>query len=100
MSPFDAIAEPNRRRLLELLCSGERAAGDLVQATGLSQPSVSKHLKQLRVAGLVGVRVDGQRRLYRLLPNEMAVLDFWLQPFRQFWSGRLDALHRHLEKDL
>jgi DNA-binding transcriptional ArsR family regulator len=100
MSPFEAIAEPNRRRLLELLRSGERAAGDLVEATGLNQPSVSKHLKQLRLAGLVSVRVDGQRRLYRLAPDKLAELDSWLQPFRQFWSDRLDALHDHLEKDL
>lgn len=99
MSPFEAIAEPNRRRLLELLRSGERAAGDLVEATGLNQPSVSKHLKQLRLAGLVDVRVDGQRRLYRLAPDELAELDSWLQPFRQFWSARLDALNNHLEKD-
>jgi DNA-binding transcriptional ArsR family regulator len=100
MSPFEAIAEPNRRLLLDLLRSGERPAGDLVEATGLSQPSVSKHLKQLRLAGLVSMRVDGQRRLYRLAPNKLAELDSWLQPFRQFWSDHLDALHDHLEKDL
>jgi DNA-binding transcriptional ArsR family regulator len=99
MSPFEAIAEPNRRRLLELLRGGERAAGDLVEATGLSQPGVSKHLKHLRDAGLVSVRADGQRRLYRLEPDELAELDAWIQPFRQFWSDRLDALDEHLERD-
>jgi DNA-binding transcriptional ArsR family regulator len=99
MTPFEAIAEPNRRRLLELLRSGEWAAGDLVKATGLSQPGASKHLKQLREAGLVSVRAQGQKRLYRLEAGELAGLDSWLQPFRQFWSDRLDALGNHLEKE-
>jgi DNA-binding transcriptional ArsR family regulator len=96
MSPFEAIAEPNRRRLLELLRGGELPAGDLVEATGLSQPGVSKHLRQLREAGLVSVRADGQRRLYRLETAELAALAVWLQ---QFWADRLDALGDHLEKE-
>jgi DNA-binding transcriptional ArsR family regulator len=99
MSPFEAIAEPNRRRLLELLRSGEKAAGDLVKATGLSQPGASKHLRQLREAGLVSVRAEGQKRLYRLEADELAALDSWLEPFRQFWTDRLDALGEHLEKE-
>ena len=99
MTPFEAIAEPNRRRLLELLRAGELPAGDLVEATGLSQPGVSKHLKLLREAGLVSMRPDGQRRLYRLEPRNLALLDDWLRPFRQFWSARLDALDDHLEKE-
>jgi DNA-binding transcriptional ArsR family regulator len=99
MTPFEAIAEPNRRRLLELLRAGELPAGDLVEATGLSQPGVSKHLKLLREAGLVSMRPDGQRRLYRLEPSNLAALDDWLRPFRQFWSQRLDALNDHLEKE-
>jgi DNA-binding transcriptional ArsR family regulator len=99
MTPFEAIAEPNRRQLLDLLRAGERPAGDLVTATGLSQPGVSKHLKLLREAGLVSVRPDGQRRLYRLEPQRLADLDAWLQPFRQFWAGRLDALDKHLESE-
>jgi DNA-binding transcriptional ArsR family regulator len=99
MSPFEAIAEPNRRRLLELLRSGEWAAGDLVKATGLSQPGASKHLKQLREAGLVSVRAEGQKRLYRLEAGELATLDSWLEQFRQFWADRLDALDDHLERE-
>ena len=99
MSPFEAIAEPNRRRLLELLRSGEKAAGDLVKATGLSQPGASKHLRQLREAGLVSVRAEGQKRLYRLEAEELAALDSWFEPFRQFWTDRLDALGEHLEKE-
>lgn len=99
MSPFEAIAEPNRRRILDLLRDGERPAGELVDAMGLSQPGVSKHLKLLREAGLVSVRPVGQRRLYRLEPGELEALDAWLAPFRQFWTGRLDALEAHLEKE-
>jgi DNA-binding transcriptional ArsR family regulator len=99
MTPFEAIAEPNRRAILELLRTGERPAGDLVDATGLSQPGLSKHLKLLREAGLVSVRPDGQRRLYRLEPQKLAALDDWLTPFRSFWATRLDALNDHLENE-
>ena len=99
MNPFEAVAEPNRRRLLELLRSGEKAAGDLVKATGLSQPGASKHLRQLREAGLVSVRAEGQKRLYRLEASELVALDSWLEPFRQFWTDRLDALGDHLERE-
>ena len=99
MSLFAAIAEPSRRQILDLLRVGERPAGELVHLTGLSQPGVSKHLKTLRKAGLVNVRVDGQRRLYRLEAGELAALDAWLKPFRSFWSERLDALGDHLEKE-
>jgi DNA-binding transcriptional ArsR family regulator len=99
MTPFEAIAEPNRRHILELLRGGERPAGDLVDLTGLSQPGVSKHLKLLRDAGLVSVRPDGQRRLYRLEPGKLAALDAWLAPFRSFWADRLDALGAHLERE-
>ena len=99
MTPFEAIAEPNRRAILDLLRGGELPAGDLVDATGLSQPGVSKHLKLLREAGLVSMRPDGQRRLYRLEAGELATLDAWLTPFRSFWANRLDALEAHLEKE-
>ncbi len=99
MTPFEAIAEPNRRRLLELLRTGEQPAGHLVMATGLSQPGVSKHLRQLREAGLVSVRADGQKRLYRLEAGKLATLDSWIQQFRQFWADRLDALDEHLERE-
>lgn len=99
MSPFEALAEPHRRRILDLLREGEKPAGELVDALRLSQPGVSKHLKLLREAGLVSVRPDGQRRLYRLEPGELAQLDVWLAPFRQFWAERLDALEEHLESE-
>ena len=99
MTPFEAIAEPNRRAILDLLRGGERPAGELVEATGLSQPGVSKHLKLLREAGLVSVRPDGQRRLYRLEPGKLAALDDWLQHYRSFWADRLDTLGDHLENE-
>jgi DNA-binding transcriptional ArsR family regulator len=99
MTSFEAIAEPNRRRILDVLRTGERPAGDLIAATGLSQPGVSKHLKLLREAGLVSMRAAGQQRLYRLEAGELAALDAWLAPFRTFWAERLDALDDHLESE-
>lgn len=99
MSPFEALAEPNRRRILDVLRSGERPAGDLVEALAISQPGVSKHLKLLREAGLVSVRADGQRRLYRLEPRGLADLDAWLMPYRRFWADRLTRLDEHLERE-
>jgi DNA-binding transcriptional ArsR family regulator len=99
MSPFEAVAEPNRRRILDLLREGERPAGDLVDALAISQPGVSKHLRLLRDAGLVSVRAEGQRRLYRLEPRGLADLEAWLMPYRHFWAGRLAALDQHLETE-
>lgn len=99
MNPFEALAEPNRRRILDVLRDGERPAGDLVAALAMSQPGVSKHLKLLREAGLVSMRADGQRRLYRLEPSGLADLDAWLTPYRRFWSDRLARLDAHLEAE-
>jgi DNA-binding transcriptional ArsR family regulator len=99
MTPFEALAEPNRRRILDILRDGERPAGDLVEALALSQPGVSKHLKLLREAGLVSVRADGQRRLYRLQAEGLADLDAWLTPYRRLWAARLDRLEQHLERE-
>jgi len=96
MTPFEAIAEPSRRRLLELIGTGEKSAGDLVASSGFSQPGVSKHLRHLREAGVVRVRADGQRRLYSVDVAKLAMLSNWLQ---QFWAVRLDALDAHLEKE-
>ena len=96
---YAALAEPHRREILDLLREGERPAGDLVAHLRLSQPGVSKHLKVLREAGLVAVRVDGRRRLYALRPQPLVEVDQWLEPYRAFWSNRLDALERHLEEN-
>jgi DNA-binding transcriptional ArsR family regulator len=99
MSPFEALAEPHRRRILDLLQAGERPAGELVEALAISQPGVSKHLKLLRAAGLVRVRAEGQKRVYSLAGEGLAEVEAWLAPYRRFWSGRLSALEQHLEQD-
>ena len=99
MTPYAALAEPHRRQILDLLRAGERPAGDLVDRLDLSQPGVSKHLKVLREAGLVAVRSHGRQRLYALRPQPLAEVDAWLEPYRAYWSERLDALERHLEDD-
>lgn len=94
---FDVLAEPNRRRILDLLRSGERPVGELVAGLGLSQPAVSKHLRVLRDAGMVSVRGDAQRRFYRVNPQPLRELDDWLAPYRALWSDSLDALEAHLD---
>jgi DNA-binding transcriptional ArsR family regulator len=92
------LAEPHRRTLLDLLRDGERPVGELVAKLPLSQPAVSKHLRVLREAGLVDVRVDAQRRLYRIRPEPLAELDAWLASYRHFWSAHLDRLENHLDR--
>jgi DNA-binding transcriptional ArsR family regulator len=94
-----SLADPVRRRMIEALRHGERSAGEIERALAIPQPAASKHLRALREAGLVRVRADAQRRLYRLDPAPLAELDAWLEPYRQFWSERLDALERHLDQE-
>lgn len=93
---FAVVAEPTRRRILDLLRERARSVGELVDQLGLSQPGVSKHLRVLREAGLVAVRRDAQRRWYELRPQPLEEIDDWLEPYRQLWTDRLDALERHL----
>jgi DNA-binding transcriptional ArsR family regulator len=94
---FEAIAEPNRRVLIEVLAGGARPAGDLVASLPtLTQPAVSRHLRILREVGLVEVRPEAQRRIYALRPDRLAEVDLWLQRYRRFWAGQLDALEQHL----
>jgi DNA-binding transcriptional ArsR family regulator len=95
---FELVAEPTRRRILDLLRERARPVGELVKLLGLSQPGVSKHLRLLREAGLVQVRRDGQRRWYELDPEPLAEVDQWLEPYRELWEDRLDRLERHLEE--
>ena len=99
MTPFDVLAEPNRRLILDLLREDERSVGDLVERIGISQPGVSKHLRVLRDAGLVDVRVEAQRRWYGLRPEPLAEVDRWLEPYRRIWASKLDALERHLDSE-
>jgi DNA-binding transcriptional ArsR family regulator len=96
-STFEVLAEPRRRQILDLLRGGERPVGELVEKLTLTQPTVSKHLRVLREAGLVEVRHDAQRRWYRLRPEPLVEIDSWLAPYRQLWSASLDALERHLD---
>ena len=95
---FELVAEPTRRRILDLLRERARPVGELVKLLDLSQPGVSKHLRLLREAGLVQVRRDGQRRWYELEPKPLAELDEWLEPYKELWEDRLDRLERHLEE--
>lgn len=96
---FQALSEPHRLAILSMLGGGERCAGDFVDALPISQPAVSKHLAVLRSAGLVEVRKEANRRLYRLNPAPLAEIDAWLQSYRRFWASGLDALEAHLDRE-
>ena len=98
LAVLDVIAEPTRRRILDVVREGERSVGELVDELGMHQPGVSRHLRVLRDAGLVEVRRDAQRRLYRLRPEPLMELDAWLEPYRVEWANRLDSLERHLAR--
>src|SRR3954447_8101875 len=95
---LEVIAEPTRRRILDEVRESERSVNDLVQRVGMHQPGVSRHLKVLRDAGLVEVRRDAQRRMYRLRAEPLMELDAWLEPYRAEWASRLDSLERHLAR--
>ena len=97
-SAFAIIAEPNRRAILSLLASSQRSVGEIERRLRMPQPAVSKHLRVLREAGFVEATVDAQRRLYRLTPEPLQEVDDWLDQFRRFWSDRIDALERHLDR--
>ncbi len=96
MNAFDVLGDPVRRRILELLADRESSAGQIggvIEAEfGISQPAVSQHLRVLRESGFATARADGARRLYVVNPAPLEEVDLWLEPFRQFWSQRLDAL--------
>ena len=96
---LNALAEPNRLRIIELLRDGPRPVGEIGEQLRLRQPQTSKHLRVLKDAGLVDVRPDAQRRLYELRPQPLLELDAWLEPYRQYWSERLDALETMLRSN-
>ena len=102
MHAFDILGDPVRRRVLELLASGELSAGQLTaviqQEFGISQPGVSAHLRVLREAGFTSVRTEGTRRLYAVKPEPLRDIDLWLDRFRQFWTPHLDALETELAR--
>jgi DNA-binding transcriptional ArsR family regulator len=99
MSPFQVLAEPKRRLILDLLARGELPVNELVRRLQMSQPLVSKHLRVLRDAGLVTSRIDAQRRVYALDAHPLTEIDEWLARYRPFWTNKLDALERHLDKE-
>ena len=94
---FEVLADPQRRRILELLRDRPRPVGELVALTRLSQPGVSKHLRIMREAGFVAVSRHAQQRVYRLEPQNFDQLDRWLSDYRALWSGTLDALVDYLD---
>lgn len=95
---YDAVADPTRRRILDLLRQREQPVNDLVAALGVAQPNVSKHLRALTDVGLVWARAEGRRRVYTLRPEPLRELDVWLAPYRRFWADRLDDLEAHLDR--
>ena len=96
---FDVLADPTRRRILDLLLDRQRPVGELVKKLKLSQPGVSKHLRVLREAGLVSVRNEAQRRIYEVRPEPLEEIAEWLEPYRRLWADRLDALESHLDEE-
>ncbi|MBA2730235.1 MAG: winged helix-turn-helix transcriptional regulator [Euzebyaceae bacterium] len=98
MEILAVLADPTRQRIVELLAERERTAGELAEQFAVSRPAVSRHLRVLREAGLARSRGDAQRRVYRLDPAPLAELDEWLQTYRGFWTGRLDALETELRR--
>lgn len=94
---FDALADPIRRRLLELVARGERTAGELASEFSVSRPAISRHLRVLRDSGLVTWRGQAQQRLYRLNPAPLEEAAAWIERTRDQWTTRLDALERHLD---
>ena len=94
---FEVVVEPHRRAILDALRERDRSVSELVPLLRLAQPTVSKHLKALREAGLVSVRPEAQRRYYQLRAEPLQELDEWLRPYRRAWAARLDALGVHLD---
>src|SRR5215469_9195567 len=100
MQALVALADPQRRRIVEMLSEGELSSGEIAGRFAISASAVSQHLKVLKDAQLVRVRVAAQRRIYQLDPGGFSALDNWLQHFRQFWGIRLDALERRLRDEV
>jgi DNA-binding transcriptional ArsR family regulator len=98
VSAFEALAEPTRRRIVELLADGERSAGDIASHFSSSRPGISRHLRVLHEHGLVTARTEGTRRLYSLDPAPLEEVDVWLERYRGFWTNRLDALDTEIRR--
>ena len=98
MTAFEALADPTRRRIVELLADGERSAGELAAEFPTSRPGVSRHLRVLREEGLVRAREEGRRRVYSLDPGPLAELDAWLARYRSYWTNALAALDTEIRR--
>src|SRR6478672_4033081 len=98
MQALGALADPTRRELVALLAAGEIAAGQLADRFPVSRPAISRHLRVLREAGLVTFRTEGKRRVYALDPRPLRDLDDWLEPYRDLWAQRLDALDTEIAR--
>ncbi|MBD2870359.1 ArsR/SmtB family transcription factor [Paenibacillus arenilitoris] len=96
---FEALAEPNRRKILDLILVRERSVSELVELMSLSQPGVSKHLRILREAGLVRLRKDAKHHMYGLNPAPLQEVYHWFEPYRQYWLDKLDALEKQLDEE-
>jgi DNA-binding transcriptional ArsR family regulator len=99
MDTFAALADDTRLRILDALAKREMTAGQIAEMFPVSRPAISRHLRVLREAGLVQAKGDAQRRIYRIDPRPLREIDRWLERYRSLWSGRLDALERHLNDD-
>ena len=95
---FEALADPTRRQIVELVALQEMSAGDIASRFDVTRPAISRHLRVLRESGLLTARGDAQRRMYALDPDALDDLDQWIERTRSFWSGRLARLDRHLEE--
>lgn len=98
MNAFEALADPTRRRIVELVAERERSAGEIAAAFSITRPGVSKHLRVLREEGIVTARGEGTRRLYSLDPRALDEVDGWVERCRGFWQNRLDALETELRR--
>src|SRR3712207_2020575 len=98
VNAFEVIADPTRRRIVEMVARRELSAGDIARKFAVSRPAISRHLRVLREAGVVASRGDAQRRLYRLDPRALDEIEQWIDQTRRFWSERLEALETHLEE--
>lgn len=96
--PFDAVAEPKRRQILELIGVGELSVNEIVESLHLPQPMVSKHLGVLKKVGLVSERRAGRQRLYRVNVEQLKLIHDWVTPFERFWNERFDRLERVLQE--
>ena len=98
MDVFHAVADPTRRRILDLLAAGERAVMDLVACFRISQPAISQHLRVLREVGLVRIRREGRQRMYSLSPQQLQIIAQWVAHYERFWDQRFENLARYLDR--